>query len=366
MRIREIVNAISEKLPIDIVSGQDNVGLIIGNYDDDCDKMTVAYELNTDVLNEALRAGANLIVTYHTPLFKPAKSFTSSRRYPDPLLEASRSRMNILAVHTALDVVKTGLNFDLARKIGLNNIQFLSPLPDTLVKVVVYVPASHAEEVRLAMSQAGGGRIGDYYDCSFSLEGNGTFLPGKDATPYIGTANKKETVEETRLEMLVEKPLVGNVIRKMLEGHPYEEVAYDIYPLANDSPNFGFGAIGELDGPTPIRDFLESIKRLLEVETLRVSHLPDVKTQRVSVCAGAGVPFYKDAVRKQADVYLTGDVKHHDFREARSSSAVLVDATHSGTEKFATGLIYEILGETFKDKAVIGLSKHQEQNALIV
>ena len=366
MRVKEIVNAISEKLPTGIVTGQDNVGLIVGNYDDECDKMTVAYELDAEVLNEAVRTGSNLIITYHTPLFKPARYFTSSHLHPNPLFEASRSGMNVFAIHTALDVVKTGLNFHLAKKIGLSNIHFLSPLTDTLAKVVVYVPVSHVEEVRLAMSRAGGGKIGDYYECSFGSNGKGTFLPGSDTEPYIGTRDVRETVEETRLEMLVEKHLVGSVIREMLEAHPYEEVAYDIYPLSSDSPNFGFGAMGELEVAIPIGDFLGKIKNLLDVETLRVSHVPNAKIQKVALCAGSGVPFYRDAVQKGADVYLTGDVKHHDFREARSSSTVLVDATHSGTEKFATELISEILAETFKDKVAVDVSKHQERNSFIV
>ncbi len=366
MKVREVVKAISERLPVDLVSGQDNVGLIIGNYDDECEKIMVAYELDADVISEASTSGSNFVVTYHTPLFKPAKSFISSHAHPDYLLEASRCGLNVFAVHTALDVVKAGLNVDLAKRIGLRGIKLLAPLSGTLYKIVVYVPVANLEEVKRAMFGSGAGRIGNYSECSFSSNGKGTFLPGEDASPYIGTVDRREIVQETRLEMLVEKSLLGHVLKSMLDAHPYEEVAYDVYPLVNESPNFGFGAIGELEEPRPITDFLAGIKVLLGIEHVKLSHLPDKKIKRVAVCAGSGVPFYKDALREGADIFLTGDVKHHDFRAAQQGPTILADATHIGTERFATHLIHRIVSGAFEGSIVVGLSKHQHQNAVFV
>ncbi len=366
MKIREVVSRISKIFPIEIVSGQDNVGLIAGNYDDECKKMTVAYELNAEALKEAAEARSNLIVSYHTPLYKSAKSFTSSLSRPNFLFEASRLGVNVFSVHTALDVVRDGLNFDLARKMGLKNIRFLSPLADTLFKIVVFAPSTHAEQVEIAMSRAGGGRIGNYSECSFSVAGKGAFLPGDDANPFIGSAGKKEVVDELRLEMVADKHLVGNVIKNMLDAHPYEEPAFDVYPLAGNSPNYGFGAMGDLEVPVSTEEFFKKVKELLEIETLKISHMPDIKIRKVALCAGAGVPFYGDAVRSGADVFITGDVKHHDFRDAKSNAAILADATHNGTEKFAAGLIYDMLGETFKNELVVEVCKHQEHNAIIV
>lgn len=366
MRVREVVKAIGERLPVDLVSGQDNVGLIVGNYDDECEKLMIAYELDADVISEASTAGSNFIVTYHTPLFKPAKSLVSSHARPDYLLEASRCGLNVFAVHTALDVVKAGLNFDLAKRIGLNGIKFLAPLSNTLYKLVVFVPAPNLEAVKRAMAESGAGRIGNYSECSFSSNGKGTFLPGEGASPYIGAVNKREVVEEARLEMLVEKNLLSRVLRTMFDAHPYEEVAYDVYPLVNESPNFGFGAVGELEEPRSITDFVAAVKNLLGIEHVKLSHLPDKKIKKVTVCAGAGVPFYNDAVREGADIFLTGDVKHHDFRAAHLTSTILADATHIGTEKFAANLIHEIIGGVFEDRTAVRLSKHQHQNAVFV
>ena len=365
MNLEEVVKKIKERLPIELVADQDNVGLIVGDYDEECGTMIVAYELGNGVVEEARKAGSNLVVTYHTPLFRPMKSFTSSKSKPDPLFQAARSGLNVFAVHTGLDVSRDGLNFDLASRLGLTGLTALSPLANTLYKIVVFVPEDHLEKVRAAMARSGAGMIGNYTECSFSAEGKGSFLPGEGSSPYVGSPGKLERTTESRLEMVVDKPLTGRVIEAMMKAHPYEEVAYDVYPLVNESVNYGFGAVGSLEEPLPMRKFLERVKNLLELPSLRISHLPDAPVRKVALCAGSGVRFYRDAVRNGADIFITGDVKHHDFREARSAHTILVDATHSGTEKFAAEVLHGILKQTFENRVVVNLSKHDYDSAVI-
>ena len=366
MKLSEVVKKIKERLPIELVADQDNVGLISGDLDDDCGKMTVAYELNGDVLEEAANSGSNLIVTYHTPLYRPTRSFTTSNSSPDCLFQATRRSINVFTVHTALDVVRDGMNFDLASRLGLKNIRYLSPLTDTLRKIVVFVPQDHIDKVRSAMSKNGAGVIGNYSECAFASEGEGSFLPGEGSVPYVGTPGKPERTSEQRLEMVVDKVSLGRVVQAMLKAHPYEEVAYDVYPILNTSSNFGFGAIGELEEEVPAEKFLERVKNVLGQPFLKISRLSDAKIKRVAVCAGSGVPFYKDAVREGADIFITGDVKHHDFRESRTRPTVLADATHHGTERFAAEVLQRIMKEMFKDRFVINLSKHDYDSAVIV
>ncbi|MFZ1083294.1 MAG: Nif3-like dinuclear metal center hexameric protein [Candidatus Kryptoniota bacterium] len=366
MKLQEIVKKIYDNLPIKLVSDGDNVGLIAGNYDDECEKMTVAYELNNGVLDEVLQNHSNLLVTYHTPLFRPTKSFTSSNSKPNSLFEAARAGVNVLAVHTALDVVRDGLNFDLAARLGLKNIRFLSPLKDTLYKIVVFVPQSHLDQVRRAMSEAGAGRIGNYFECSFALDGKGSFVPNEEASPYIGQPGKFESVDEARLEMVVERSLIGAVVSEMLKTHPYEEAAYDVYPLSNDSANFGFGAIGELDEPVQLKVFIGRVKEIVGLDSVKASHLPEVEIKKVALCAGSGVPFYSDAVKNGADVFVTGDVKHHDFREAQPCPAVLVDATHHGTEKYVPEVMLKIMNEIFRNEISVRMSKYWRENFIAV
>ncbi len=365
MNLVDVVKKIKEKLPVELVADQDNVGLIVGDYDDDCGTMIVAYELNGGVVDEAVNSASNLIVTYHTPLFRAVKSLTSSKSNPDPLLKAAQSRINVFAVHTALDVPSYGLNFDLASRLGLTGVRTLSALSGTLYKIVVFVPADHLDKVRDAMSRSGAGRIGNYTECSFAAEGEGSFLPGEGSSPFIGRPGKPERTSESRLEMVVEKSFAGKVIEAMLNAHPYEEVAYDIYALVNSSVNYGFGAVGELDEPLEVRRFLDRVKKVLGISSLRLSHIPESKVRKVALCAGSGMPFYRDAVREGADIFLTGDVKHHDFREARSGRTILADATHRATEKFAAELLHKILRETFEDRIVVSLSKHEYDSAVI-
>jgi dinuclear metal center YbgI/SA1388 family protein len=366
MKLQEIVKEIYDNLPIKLVSDGDNVGLVAGNYDDECEKMTVAYELNNGVLDEVLQNHSNLLVTYHTPLFRPTKSFTSSNLKPNPLFEAARAGVNVLAVHTALDVMRDGLNFDLAARLGLKNIRLLSPLKDMIYKIVVFVPQSHLDKVRKAMSEAGAGRIGNYFECSFASDGKGTFVPDEEASPYIGQPGKFESVDEARLEMVVEKSLVAAVVNEMLKAHPYEEAAYDIYPLVNGSVNYGFGAIGELNEPVQLKIFIDRVKKLVGLDSVKASHMPEMRIRKAALCAGSGIPFYDDAVKSGADVFITGDVKHHDFRKAQSCPAVLVDATHHGTEKFAAKVMLKIMNRIFRDKINIGISKYSHENFITV
>jgi len=364
MKLREIIKRINDNLPIELVSEQDNVGLMVGNYDDECEKMILAYELNSEVLSEALRNHFNLVVTYHTPLFHPKKSFTSSASKPDALFDAARAGVNVFAVHTALDVTRDGLNFDLAARLGLKNLKFLSPIKNSLFRIAVFVPVSHLDKVREVMAKAGAGKVGNYTDCSFTVEGKGTFLPNDSASPFIGETGKFEKVDENRLEMIVEKSLVGSVINEMLKAHPYEEVAYDIYPLANNSVDFGFGAIGELEVPTELEKFISHIKTILSLDFIKVSSSSEVEIRKVALSAGSGMLFYNDAVKNGADIFITGDVKHHDFREAKTSRAVIADVTHHGSEKFVLEIMLKIFTSIFSDAIPIEISRYDIANAI--
>lgn len=366
MKLSEVVKTIKKNLPIGLVTGQDNVGLITGNYDDECGTMIVAYELNPGVIEEAVGAGSNLVVTYHTPLFRPTKTFTSSGANPDPLFNATRSGVNVFCVHTSLDVPTNGLNFDLAKRFGLEGIRLLAPLEDTLYKVVVFVPHERVGEVRTAMARNGAGKIGDYSECAYSSEGEGNFVPGEGTSPYVGSPGKLESASESRLEMVVEKSLSGQVVDAMIKAHPYEQVAYDVYPLVNESASYGFGAIGDLPQAISVKSFLAVVKKLLGLQSIRVSHLPDEKVKKVALCAGSGMPFYQQAVHKGADIFITGDVRHHDFRQAQLGPTVLADATHRGTERFAAEVLHGVLREAFENRIVVNLSKHEFDSAVIV
>jgi dinuclear metal center YbgI/SA1388 family protein len=366
MKLHEIVEKICDTLPIDTVSEQDNVGLIVGNYDAECEKVTLAYELNRGTLDEAIGENSDLLITYHTPLFRATKNFTTSARDPNLIFEAACAGINVFAVHTALDVIRDGLNFDLAARLGLTNIEFLSPLKGRLVKIAVFVPASHSDRVREALCEAGAGRIGGYSDCSFAAPGSGTFKPGLSTSPYVGESGKFEKVDELRLETIIPKVFAGRAIAEMLKVHPYEEPAYDIYPLSNVSSNCGFGAVGELEEPATLEEFLIRVKSALDLETVRISHTLNGRIRKVALCAGSGVSFYGEAIRKDADIFITGDVKHHDFREAGTRRTVLVDVTHLASEKFVAEVMVRLLKKVFSEDVAVAASGLKPANAISV
>jgi len=251
-------------------------------------------------------------------------------------------------------------------RIGLRNIRFLSPIKNNLCKIVVFVPPSHSAKVREALSTSGAGQIGNYSGCSFASNGTGSFIPNHDASPYIGHPGQPESVGEVRLEMIIDKSLAGRAISEMLKAHPYEEPAYDIYPLMNDSPDLGFGAIGEFDEPISFKRFILDLKNILELESIKISHSPHVEVRKVALCAGSGVPFYDDAMRDGADIFITGDVKHHDFRRASTCRTILADVTHIGSEKFATEVMFNDFKKVFLNEIEIQTSKTKPVNAITI
>ncbi len=365
MKVYEVINKIEESLPIGVVAGEDNVGLVAGNYNAECTGIFVAYELNREVVDDAFKSNANLIVTYHTPIYKPIRKITGPGDSHEYILYALNKSLNIYSVHTALDVSREGINFDFGKRIGLQKMKFITPLPDRMYKISVFVPLDHVYRVRDAMSGAGAGVIGNYINCSFESRGKGTFLATESAHPFIGSVGIPEETEEVKLEMIVDKSFLNSVLSAMISSHPYEEVAYDIYPLVNPSPNYGFGVVGEMNEQLDLTSFLSKLKEVLGVKHLVCSAHANKPVNRVAFCAGSGMSFYRDALKSGADIYITGDVKYHDFRQSLESKMTLVDATHSGTENYVIELMMNLMLKIFESDLPV-MTRRQENVFIFV
>jgi len=323
---------------------RDNVGLQVGDSLQSVKRILVTLDVTGEVVSEAERKKVDLIVSHHPLLFRPPSTITSSDRVGRLVLRLAQKKIAVFSAHTNLDSARDGVSFSLARVLGLRNIRFLTPLKDTLVKVAVFVPEEHVEKVTSAMATAGAGVIGNYTSCSFRLRGKGTFKGSQDTRPFVGKALQMEIVDEVRLEMLAPRATLPDVITAMKNAHPYEEVAYDVYPLQNADPNFGVGAIGELPRPLTLKALLNRAKKRLNAESLRyVGHL-DRQVHRVAVCGGSGSELLNEAITAGADVFLTADVRYHAFHEARDRIA-LVDAGHWETEHTALPAIERRLRE---------------------
>ncbi len=330
MRISEFQKAFEQIAPPSIAWKGDNIGLLIGRSAASITNILVTLDVTMDVALEAKRKKANLIVTHHPLPFQPMKSITSSSRTGDLVLFLTENKINVYAAHTNLDSVQWGVNFVLAEKLGLQGTTVLSPISESLVSIVVFVPASHADLVADAMHHAGAGAFSKYDRCSFRGVGTGTFRGKNDAHPFIGTAGIVEHVQEVRLETIAEQWKISGIVSAMLKAHPYEEVAYDLIPLLNKNSEFGLGAIGSLPKKLSRTAFLGMVKKQLGAEAVRYSG-PNGSVSRVAVCGGSGSDLIQQAVSLGADAMVTADLKYHTFQEFEQK-ILLVDAGHYETE----------------------------------
>jgi len=310
---------------------RDNVGLQVGDRSRRVKRILVALDVTPEIVGEAIAKKAELIVSHHPLLFRPPSSITSSDAVGRMVLAMTENKIALFSAHTNLDFAREGVSFSLARALGLENIRFLVPLKDSLVKIAVFVPEAHVESVSDAMATAGAGVIGNYSSCAFRVKGTGTFRGSEVAKPFVGKAQHLETVEEIRLEMIAPRAKSNEVIAAMKLLHPYEEVAYDIYTLENTNPNFGMGALGELRQPTALRPFLTRTKKALSAESVRFVGDVRHRVRKVAVAGGSGSDLLNEAVAAKADVFVTADVRYHTFHDAKGRIA-LVDAGHWETE----------------------------------
>ena len=309
----------------------DNSGLQVGRTGATISNILLALDATLDVAREAEARKVNLIVTHHPLLFHPLRSLTEKSRPGEIALRLAERKINLYAAHTNLDHVRGGVSFVMASLLGLQRVHTLSPLPATLVKLAVFVPASHLEKVAAAMHEAGGGRFTNYQECSFRTEGIGTFKGMGGANPFTGTKGILERAPEVKLEMLVETWDLSATMAAMFKEHPYEEVAYDIYPLNNESLEFGLGAIGELPKSLPLEKFLARVKKTFGTPVLRYTGKRTNAVQRVAVCGGSGGELLSQAIGQHADAFITADIKYHGFQDAERD-ILLIDAGHFETE----------------------------------
>lgn len=345
MKIAEIEQIIESWAPKWTAWERDNVGLQVGDRTRNITSVLVALDITEQVVKEARAKKVGLIVSHHPLLFRPPAAVTASNDIGRWILQLVESKIAVYSAHTNLDFTKHGVSFALAERLGLTNIRFLSPLKGTRAKIVVFVPQGYVDRVAEAMSTAGAGVIGEYEACSFRLSGTGTFRGSSETHPFIGKAGHLETAEEVRLEMIAPRARVQAIVSAMKQVHPYEEVAYDVYPLDNDDPNYGMGAIGELKRPQPLQTFLQHTKRALKAEALRYSGDPRRRVKIVAVCGGSGSDLLPEAQSRNADVFITADIRYHTFHAA--GPLVLVDAGHWETEH----VILEPLAERLRQAA---------------
>jgi len=360
----EIVGALFAHAPCELAESWDNVGLIVGDPRARVGRVLLCVDATEEIIAEARAVSAQLVVAHHPPFIEPLKHIRADEMDSAVAYYAARAGVSICAMHTNLDYAPEGLCVELARLVGLQDIQPLSAAgASSLVKLTVFVPASHAESVRAAIASAGGGRIGRYQECSFAVAGEGTYRPLPGARPHAGTVGRLERAAEVRLEMLVPRSALSRALPAMEAAHPYQEVAYDLYPLANTWPDSARGALGKLPRATTMGRFAARVKDALGASGVRVGGGDRRRVRTVAVASGSGGHVVGDAIAAGAEALLLGEIRHHDALRARARGLGLIEAGHFATERPAVDLMRRWLEEDLGGRIEVAIS-HMETDPL--
>jgi dinuclear metal center YbgI/SA1388 family protein len=345
-KISDIVGIINKKFPFRLAEEWDNVGLQLGDPADEVERVMVALDPLPEVLDEALSRNCQLLVTHHPLIFKALRQVTSATSAGRLLLRAARNGLSLLAMHTNYDIADGGLNDLLGQQLGLRQLRTLKVTDqEELVKLVVFVPERQLECVRQALF-AEVYAIGNYRDCSFAAVGEGTFTPQAGARPTIGAVGSLERVAERRLELLVQRDRLAKAIQALLKVHPYEEPAFDCYPLLNQGASLGLGRIGVLETPITLAAYSDQIREQLQAGPVRLVGDPNRLVRSVGLCSGSGASLMHDALRAGADLLVTGDVKYHEAREAEACGIALLDVGHFASERLMVASVQQFLQST--------------------
>jgi dinuclear metal center YbgI/SA1388 family protein len=352
MQIKEIISVLEALAPPQYQESYDNAGLILGNSQWECTGIICSLDATEAVVEEAKAKGCNLIVAHHPILFKGIKQLNGKNYVEQTLITAIKSDIAIYAIHTNLDNVIWGVNGKIADQIGLLNRQILTPKAGLLSKLICFAPASAVENLKTVLFAAGAGHIGNYSECSFEVKGLGNFKGAEDSNPTIGQPGQNTSAEEVRIEFIHPSHLQKKLVSAMIKAHPYEEVAYDLISLDNDYQHVGSGILGELPEPMEESMLLQMLKTSFGLSVIKHSPFLEKRVQRIAICGGAGSFLIGPAIGAGADVFITADLKYHEFFDA-NERILIADIGHWESEQYTTDLLFDILQAKFPTFAVL-------------
>ena len=352
MKLHDIITTLESWAPLSYQDEWDNSGLMVGDPDMEISGILISLDTTVGVLQEAISNKCNLVVSHHPLIFNGLKNITPAIPEFSIIQTAIKKNIGVYAIHTNLDSKLESLNHFLGKKIGLENISILKPKTGYLKKLVTFCPVDNASNVKDALFEAGAGHIGEYDCCSYTGNGQGSFRASNEANPFVGEKDVIHQEDESRIEVIFPIHIEKRLIQALLESHPYEEVAYDIYPLTNLFPDLGAGIVGTLPEPVWDRDILLEVKELFGMKALRHTELLDKKISKIALCSGAGAFLIPEAKRQGVDLFLTADLKYHDF-QASEGDLLLADIGHFESEHYVKEILHAILIEKFPTFAVL-------------
>ncbi len=351
MKIKEILHAIELIAPIPLQEGFDNSGIQIGDIGQEAKGAVVCIDVTEAVVDEAIALGCNLIISHHPLMFKSLKSLTGRNYIERCVIKACKHDIVIYAAHTNLDNAHQGINRYLAEMLNLQHVRILEPQKEKLLKLVTFVPYSHADLVRSTLFGIGAGSIGNYDWCSYNIKGEGTFRAGENTNPFVGDKNELHTEPEVRIEMVLPAFKRGEALRALISVHPYEEPAYDFYALENLWEQAGSGVVGTLPEELEEEDFLYLLKDTFHLKTIQYSALRGKPVRDVALCSGSGAFLIPKAISYSADVFITGEAKYNDYYDV-DDKLLLAVVGHYESEIFTKNIFFDIISKKYPTFAV--------------
>ncbi len=357
LKIKDITDYMETIAPTSYAMEWDQVGLQIGSLKKEVQRIMITLEINFDVLEEAANSGVDLIISHHPLIFKPLDRIDFEGSKGAMIQKIIQADLHVYVCHTNMDVAPKGLNQYIAEKIGLKDIEILSPSDvKPFCKFIVYVPGTHREKIIEAIHKGGGGHIGNYSHCTFGTAGIGTFKPQEGAAPFLGKKNELENVEENKIETIIRRKDIPKLLKTVRDVHPYEEVAYDLYPLEIAEENVGLGRIGKLTRVRSLETFIKQLKPMLQLNEVRYVGDLHREISKVAILNGSGGDFIQEAKKAGADCFITGDVKYHEAQDAMDAGMPIVDIGHYESEIIFRDLIKNQLETQFGDSLEIYLA----------
>jgi len=349
--IRDIVSYLESIAPPSYQESYDNAQLITGNPNEKVKGILCSLDVTEEVVEEAISLDCNMIVAHHPIIFKGLKTLTGKNYVERTVLKAIKNDIAIYAIHTNLDHVHTGVNKRICDKIGLVNTKILAPKKGLLMKLTTFIPKQDTNRVLESLYGAGAGAIGEYSNCSFQVEGEGTFLPSANANPTIGSKGELEYVQEKRVEVIFPAYLHKKVLSALKSAHPYEEVAYYLQQVENEHQEVGAGMVGELENSADEKAFLMHLKKAMGLSVIKHTRLRNKPIKKVAVCGGAGIFLLGAAKAAKADIFITSDIKYHEFFDAENQ-LIISDIGHYESEIHTKDLLLELLSQNFSNIAL--------------
>ena len=352
MKISAVTSYLENIASTTLQEHYDNAGLLTGDPAWECTGILCSLDATEVIVKEAIEKKCNLIVAHHPIIFGGLKKINGKNYVEKTIIAALKNDIAIYAIHTNLDNVMHGVNGRIADKLNLKQREILLPKENTLKKLYTFAPSEHAAKVRDAIFEAGGGHIGNYSECSFNAEGAGTFKAGEGADPFVGNVGEQHHETEIKIEIIFPSHLESGIIRALRSAHPYEEVAFDIVPLANKHGQIGSGLVGVLETGQSEKEFLENLKQVFGTPVIRHSSLRNRAIKKVAICGGAGSFLISRALSHGVDAYVTADMKYHEFFDA-NDRLLIADVGHYESEQFTVELLAELLEQKFPTFAVL-------------